>query len=189
MKLSIFFFTVVSISLVWGCTHSPIPLAKHHEKTEQNLWQSAHHWEVLAEQQANKMIEVSNGHAFYLPSPDVTIPFIDSFHSLLISKLVSSGAKVYDKNVPEAIETTYDLKVITHDKQGFATHSLTDYQEAIFSGREASEQKIELLITTTGVMNSEVVFSDSEIYYIYKKNSENYTSEKPETANYSVRND
>lgn len=174
MKTAVLLVLMAAL-LFAGCSHSPVPNAKNFAKSEQNLFQAAHHWERLADQQAEKLMPLACRISdLYIDPGNYTTPFGMAYHSLLESKLALRGVRLLDKKVPGALVITYQIQVIRHPRQGSATHDLNDYADSVFYKREAEEQNVEILITTTGTKQGHILMSDSQLYYIFPENVGNY---------------
>ena len=169
-----FMAAMIAMFIVAGCSHSPVPNAKNFKKNEQKLFQAAHHWEVLAKQQAENIMIVASGRGeIFLSSEEHNSPFGKAFYDLIIRKLVSIGATVVTQQTINSIVVSYKVQVISHNEQGRAVNDLSDVSDS-FHGREAREQKIEVLITTSGKKEDRIIMSNSQLYYIYPDNVSNY---------------
>ena len=120
MRKYLFIFLFLALlSLPMSCSHSPIPNSKNYLKSEQNLVQSGHHWEIIAEENANKILAViSNADEIYLEYQKNASPFQKAYHELLTSKLVSKGAMVVSEPTNYSSVFSYKTQVIRHNTQG-----------------------------------------------------------------------
>lgn len=176
---------MAAVPLVMGCSHSKVPNSKTYWRSEQQLMSAARHWDELAMMEAYTILStVPPGNRIYLDPGQEGMPFGKAFHTLLTSQLVSSGARVMTQPTPDSYCFSFDVQVIEHPRQGYATHSPADFFE-VFIGREAPEQKTELLITTRGAVNDQLIMSDSQIYYFYGPNVGNYKG-SARTATFAV---
>jgi len=167
--------TIILAFFIAGCTHSPTPNAKNFIKNEQNLFQAAHHWDLLAEQQAENIIKtVSQSSNIYVTSRENDSAFGQAFYNLLISKLVSKGAIVVTEPANNIPTFSYKVQIVTRQKNNPAAWDLSEVTDWIFLNREAREQKIEVIITTMGKKNNVLLMSDSQLFYIFPENFYNY---------------
>lgn len=164
----------IAIFIASGCTHSPVPSAKNFKKNEQKLFQAAHHWEMLAEQQAENIMAAASGRKeIFLSSEEHNSPFGRAFYDLILSKLVSNGATIVTQRTSDSIVISYKVQIISHNKQGIASVDWSDIKD-LFLNRAATEQKLEVLITTFGIKENRILMSNSQLYYIYPDNADNY---------------
>jgi len=140
---------------------------------------SGHHWEVLAEEEASKILAVvsKKSEEIYVEYQNDATPFQTAYHELLISKLVSNGATVVAEPTSVSYIFSYKVQVISHNKQDLAVVDLSDIEDC-FRKRKAFEQKTEILITTSGINNNRIIMSDSQIYYFFPDNDKNYRTEE-----------
>lgn len=170
----LFMILLVAIPLVMACSHSEIPNSKTYFKSEQKLMQAGHHWDVLAKYEAENILStVPTTEKIYLSPKNNPSPFEEAFYELLKSQLVSKGATFITQPMDSIPVFSYKVQVIHHKKQGAAIIDLSDIGD-IFLGREASEQRMEILITTYGTKENQIIMSDSQIYYLYPDNKNNY---------------
>ncbi len=119
--------TLLSLLVLAGCTHRPIPVAASYPATAQRKMQAAHHWDVLANDVAKrikKTLELTFPDAAVKPSLVVKlkkeqekIPFAKAFSTLLKTKLVQQGSVVmthaaqYDN---KTLNVEYEMQVVHH---------------------------------------------------------------------------
>ncbi|MGE4416160.1 MAG: hypothetical protein AB7D26_02795, partial [Marinobacterium sp.] len=112
----------IGSTLLAGCfgTHtSQAPIATTYPITEQQKMQAAHHWDVLAQHQADMLIQsdMIKSQPLYIKGADTATPFSTAFDNLLTSQLVSKGA--YIKASPsQAAEVSYKVQVVEHKDRG-----------------------------------------------------------------------
>ncbi|RTE65051.1 hypothetical protein EH243_14405 [Amphritea opalescens] len=191
----------------FGAGTSQAPIAATYPVTDQQKMQAAHHWSVLADHQADQLIESNRLKAWplYIENEQET-SFHSSYQSLLTSSLVSKGAHV-QTNATGAATITYKVNVIEHkDREpvrapvgaltalaaGVAVATVPfshNWGEPalmlvpaaiygdIFSGSWTSESNLEVVITTQAVVGNQVLYSSSNIYYINGGDSDHYTTE------------
>ncbi len=113
--------TALALCLVAGCTRIPQPQGFPY--SSQQKMQAAHHWNVLANDVANRInSELIRQNYFNTPlyvrhscgkpdtcAPGQTFPFDEGFNDLLTTQLVNFG--VHTQAVPEGAVLTVDYKV------------------------------------------------------------------------------
>lgn len=108
-----------------GCFYTnaaQVPMAKTYPYSEQQRMQAAHHWQVLAEYEAQGILQQSalRKTPLYLPrhGSQANSKFARGYRALLTSALVSGGAIV--QNTPEgAAELDVQVETIHHSDRGF----------------------------------------------------------------------
>ncbi|SMR77850.1 hypothetical protein [Marinobacterium sediminicola] len=198
----------IGSTLLAGCfgTHtSQAPIATTYPISEQQKMQAAHHWDVLAQHQADLLTqnERLKNQPLFIKSPDQTTPFSRAFDTLLTSQLVAKGA--YVKTSPtQAALVSYKVQVVEHKDRGYirapegamtalaagiavATIPYNNWAEPalalipaaaatdLFSGSWTSETDQEVVITTQVTMADQVVYSNSNIYYINPGDNGHYS--------------
>lgn len=112
-------------SLLSGCFYrqmSQAPIATTYPYSVQQRMQAAHHWDVLADHEADGILhsERLRGKTYYLPEAGATQDgdFLQGYRSLLKSRLVSRGARV---TVSPALgaHLHVDVQVVDHRDRGF----------------------------------------------------------------------
>jgi hypothetical protein len=183
---------------------SQAPIATTYPITEQQKMQAAHHWDVLAQHQADLLMQTDQlkNQPLYIKGADAATPFSTAFDSLLTSQLVARGAQI--KTSPEqAAEISYRVQVIKHKDRGpirppqgavtalaagiaVATIPFNQWEEPalaaipaagvvdLFSGSWTSETDQEVVITTQVTLSDRVVYSNSSIYYINPGDFDHY---------------
>jgi len=201
------FLLGIGSTMLAGCfnTHtSQAPIATTYPISEQQKMQAAHHWDVLAEHQADMLIQndLLKSQPLYIRGSDTTTPFSTAFDSLLTSQLVTKGA--YVKASPDqAAEVSYKVQVVKHkDRENIrapegaitalaagiavATVPFNNWSEPalallpaagvadLFSGSWTSETDQEVVITTQVTLADQIVYSNSSIYYINPGDFDHY---------------
>src|SRR5690554_3345052 len=210
---------LIGSTLLAGCfgTHtSQAPIATTYPISEQQKMQAAHHWDVLAQHQADMLIQndLLKSQPLYVRGADVATPFSTAFDSLLTSQLVSKGA--YVKTSPnQAAEVSYKVQVVKHKDRGYirapegsmtalaagiavATIPINNWSEPalalipaafatdLFSGSWTSEIDQEVVITTQVSLADQVVYSNSSIYYINPGDFDHYKAPAKTTKTVKV---
>jgi hypothetical protein len=155
----------VVIVLMVGCT-SRIPEPIAYPYSQQLKMQASEHWEVLAQDLANRInneliksdnidkavfVEETCGDERQACEPLQTSAFNEAFHDLLITSLVDLGVPTKNKTDEESIEILYKVQVVRHNAQRFRTLQpglLTAISAAIVVLRNAPTN---LVILATGV--------------------------------------
>ncbi|GAB0150641.1 MULTISPECIES: hypothetical protein [Marinobacterium] len=211
----------IGSTLLAGCfgTHtSQAPIATTYPITEQQKMQAAHHWDVLAQHQADMLIQsdMIKSQPLYIKGADTATPFSTAFDNLLTSQLVSKGA--YIKASPsQAAEVSYKVQVVEHKDRGpirapqgaittlaagiaVATIPFNHWAEPalalipaagavdLFSGSWTSETNQEVVITTQVTLSDQVVYSNSSIYYINPGDFDHYKVPAKTTKTVQVNN-
>jgi hypothetical protein len=118
--------TVFALSLALsGCFYSnaaQVPMATTYPYSEQQRMQAAHHWQVLAEHEAQGILQHSNlrNTPLYVAEQNgkTSGEFARGYRALLTSELVSGGARIRTR--PEqAARLDFDVEVIHHSDRGF----------------------------------------------------------------------
>ncbi|MBP0047800.1 hypothetical protein H9C73_03550 [Marinobacterium sp. AK62] len=211
----------VGSTLLAGCfatNTSQAPIATTYPISEQQKMQAAHHWDVLAQHQAEQLVQKFPGKALYIQSSKQPTPFSSAFDNLLTSQLVSAGAVV--KTSPElAAKVSYKVQVVEHKDRGFvrapqgaytalaagvavATIPFNHWSEPalalipaagvadLFSGNVTSESGQEVVITTQVQQSGQVLYSNSSIYYINPGDNDHYKAKAaPNTKPVNVSNE
>lgn len=115
-----------ALTLLTACgsnNNLPYPRATMFPGTEQQKLQSANHWEVLAQYEAEQILS-SFGAAepgtrpLFLDTPSENpAPFEQAYHSMLTSALVSAGANVMLSPEDALLNIHYDVQVLEHDSR------------------------------------------------------------------------
>ena len=116
----------ITLLIVAGCSHRPIPLATSYPVTAQRKMQSAHHWDVLANDVAkrlHKTLDITFPNAVVKPSLFIKLtekqekmPFGKAFFTLLTTKLLQQGlvVMVSDSGYGDNLVVDYDMLVVHH---------------------------------------------------------------------------
>jgi len=211
----------IGSTMLAGCfsTHtSQAPIATTYPLTEQQKMQAAHHWDVLAEHQADQLIQndLLRSQPLYIRGSEEATPFSTTFDNLLTSQLVSKGA--YVKTTPEqAAEVSYKVQLVKHrDRDAIrapegavtalaagiavATIPFNHWAEPslalipaagaadLFSGSWTSETDQEVVITTQVTLEDQIVYSNSNIYYINPGDFNHYKAPAKTTRTIKVDN-
>lgn len=198
----------IGSTLLAGCfgTHtSQAPIATTYPITQQQKMQAAHHWDVLAQHQAELLTQndLLKSQPLFIKGADQATPFSTAFDTLLTSQLVAKGA--YVKTTPEqAAEVSYKVQVVKHNDReairapegavtalaagiAVATIPYNHWSEPalallpaavatdLFSGSWTSETNQEVVITTQVTLSDQVIYSNSNIYYINPGDNAHYT--------------
>ena len=171
---------------------------------QQQRMQAAHHWEVLAQNEARGIManQRLRSRPLYVFSPQPATPFERGYHSLLESQLVQQGALVSTQ--PEgSVIIDPEVQVITHSDRGsirrppgtftflaagvaWAFQPLKHWSEPAlalipgaalldaFSGNITEVGNTEVIITTRAREFDTLLYSSSNIYYINAGDSNHY---------------
>ncbi|WP_457808238.1 hypothetical protein [Kushneria sp. EE4] len=179
-------------------------MASTWEISEQQRMQAAHHWDVLARNEARNIManQRLQGRPLYVFSPQPVTPFARAFHSLLESQLVQHGALVSTQ--PEgAVIINPTVQVVKHSDRGhirrppgtftmlaagvaLAFQPLKHWSEPAlalipgaaaydaFSGNITEVGNTEVIITTRANEFDTLLYSSSNIYYVNAGDSNHY---------------
>ncbi|GAB2800119.1 hypothetical protein GCM10027040_29590 [Halomonas shantousis] len=196
-------------TLLSGCFYvntSQVPMATTYPITEQQKMQAAHHWDVLAQHEAQQILTRPSlrDRPLFVAGNTQTTPFANGFDDLLISRLVSSGAIVRTDPL-NAAQVHYSVQVVKHKDRGYirespgtwtalstgiavATLPINHWNEPalalipaagivdLFSGNWTELSHEEVIITTQVTDNNRILYSSSNIYYINAGDDDHYES-------------
>ena len=130
----------------------------------QKSMQAVHHWDVLAEQEASRIVEElgATKAAFFLESEGVGA-FGKGFHDLLTGHLVDKGRIVLSDERAAKINDAYRIK----------------YKVQVVSHSEAAGT--EVLVTIQVSHGGRVMLSSSNVYYLQDQHKKNYKAPKSAT--------
>ncbi len=123
MKESLLIVSLILLILT-GCAYRPIPVATAYPITAQRKMQSAHHWDVLAKDLAERLkttIDISFPNAVVKPPVFVKYnkktSFGKGFFTLLTSRLIQQGLVVMDSNAQygDNLVIEYQMQVVHHE--------------------------------------------------------------------------
>ena len=188
-----------------GCFYahtSQAPIATTYPISEQQKMQAAHHWRVLAANEANGIFQKLNGQSVYVNAGTEEAIFNETFKQLLTSELVSKGAAVMVS--PKAtVEVSYDVNLIEHKDRGMirppegaltalaagiavASIPINHWKEPALGlipmaaagdfliGNLSPETSHEVAITTQVTKDDMLQHSSTNIYYINAGDKEHY---------------
>jgi len=141
-----------------------VPKYAMYPSTSQKSMQAVHHWDVLAEQEASRIVEELGATkvAFFLESEGVGA-FGKGFHALLTGHLVDKGRIVLSDEraakINDAYRIKYKVQVVSHSKAAGT----------------------EVLVTTQVSHGGRVMFSSSNVYYLQDQHKKNYKAPKSAT--------
>jgi hypothetical protein len=113
MKKTVLFSIVV---LGAGCAQE-VPMGAAFKTPEQLKLNSAAHWDVLAQHEAEwikKTLKNSSRLPVFIKEPDKSTPFAQSYHQLLTSHLAAQGVTVVTQPEFNTATIRYDVDVIKH---------------------------------------------------------------------------
>jgi hypothetical protein len=160
-----YLFCILFLLLVGGCS-GRIPEPIDYPYSQQQKMEASHHWQVLAEDLANRinneLILTDNIHKSVsvkptcgneaLPcTPAETSSFNEAFRDLLITNLVGFGIPTEQQKTEETLEVLYKVQVVRHNSQRIRTLQpglLTGLSAAIVVLRNAPANVITLALGT-----------------------------------------
>jgi hypothetical protein len=141
-----------------------VPKLAMYPSTSQKSLQAVHHWDVLAEQEASRIVEElgATKATFFLESEGVGA-FGKGFHALLTGHLVDKGRIVLSDERSAKINDAYRIK----------------YKVQVVSHSEAAGT--EVLVTTQVSHGERIMLSSSNVYYLQDQHKKNYKAPKSAT--------
>ena len=201
--LTLSLISLISLSLLCGCSRIPEPAGFYY--SSQSKMQAAHHWDILAQDvadQVNKELIKDDllSTAVYVKGtcekddapckPNETSQFDESFHDLLITRLVSYGVPTSTQPGHGAITINYKVQTVYHRANRTRTLApgvITALAAGVEVLRNAPSEVLviatagaidianasyvqaghyEIIITTSMISASKYIFRTSSIYYI-----------------------
>ncbi|MDH2433294.1 hypothetical protein QCD60_12010 [Pokkaliibacter sp. MBI-7] len=185
-----------------------VPRADTYPYSTQQKMETAHHWDVLAKDMAERIAQSLPDHqvAIYVEPPATATTFSTAFHSLLQSQMVKQGLHVTLEPGLGAVHTRYTAQLIQHkDLDGArpvpGTYTVLATGLAVMrnavknswensylalplvglgadygAGRTVSNEGMEVLITTEVVYGSNLLMSESNMYYINAGGKDHYVA-------------
>ncbi|MHB0775665.1 hypothetical protein [Halomonas sp. WWR20] len=209
MPVRTWIVAIGSAALLSGCFYvntSQAPMVTTYPITEQQKMQAAHHWDVLAQHEAQQILSNPSlrDRSLFISANRQATPFARGFDELLISQLVSGGAAVRTDPI-NAAQIGYTVQVVKHRDRDFirqprgtwtalttgvavATLPINQWREPAlalipaaglidaFSGNWAALSNEEVIITTQVTDNNRILYSSSNIYYINAGDDDHYES-------------
>ncbi|WP_334154703.1 hypothetical protein [Tepidimonas sp.] len=119
-----------------GCTHAPIPVAENFPYTAQKKVRSAGHWDAVAGHVVSTTLTrlgqtPAAGAALQVGLPASPTAFDRAFRELLITRLVSEGKTVVERD-DAPIKVSYQAQVVRHNSD--RPHFIPGLFTAITSG-------------------------------------------------------
>ena len=179
------------------------PLATSFPVSNQQKMQSAQHWSVLANHQAELLAKNSEleGQPMFIDSRKSRSKFSRSYKSLLTSALINNGVIVSTTPLGAA-NITYDVSLVEHSDRdpnrmplGYWTALTAGVWVAsevtspvvgtlaaaagvdAFSGNSINaDTDHEVIITTQVALNERISYSSSNVYYVNNGDTGNYSS-------------
>ncbi len=103
-----------------GTSQAPVPIT--YERTEQHKMQAAHHWEVLAEYEANEILAAVKDRSkpiHVIKPAHHGSAFELAYYNMLVEHLVKQGGVVVDKAMFGAVNVSYYTQVLRHRDRGY----------------------------------------------------------------------
>jgi len=159
-RLSAFLLCSSVVGLA-GCavapSHAPSPAA--YPSAEQHKMQAAHHWDVLAEKQAAKILEAikDKSRPVYVERPgEGASPFEMAYYHQLREHLVEKGGLAVEKPMVGGVKVDFLVQVVVHKDRDLVTPS---------SGLYIAVDPTEVLITTRVLEGNLVTMTDTDAFY------------------------
>ncbi len=103
-----------------GTSQAPVPIT--YPRTEQHKMQAAHHWDVLAEYEATRIMDAvkDKSKPLYVADPGNGGSAFDmAYHNMLQEHLVANGAVVVTKPMFGGATVSYYVQVLMHNDRGY----------------------------------------------------------------------
>jgi hypothetical protein len=146
-------------------THRLVPRGEYFAATDQRMMAGIQHWDTIAKQEAEHIsnrlkgnerpifVEISPNSQF--TDDQVSIPFQQVYPDLLTKHLLAMG-----RSISSSIDQLGELPPLTLNSKIMVGYHSDNWHE---------------LVVTTEISNqSEVLFSDSNIFYLYPQDGQNY---------------
>ncbi|SNB46077.1 hypothetical protein [Geobacter sp. DSM 9736] len=118
--------SIAFVLLACGCA-SQLPVPQNHPLTFQKKLRSAHHWDVIADDVADRTRASlppsergPNGKPLYIAAPPENTPFNRAFHNFLVTRMVNRGIPVSSSR-DNAREIRYEIQLVRHNSSRY-TH-------------------------------------------------------------------
>lgn len=153
-----------------GCSTCQVPSAVAFSPSEQRKIEAAGHWGVLAEYQAERIIEGINNKAKPVhieragPQPGA---FSNAYHNMLREHLVSNGQVVVTEPIVGGVIASYEAQVLRHGDCKFIPAGSRGFTHT-------GNGVVEVIITTKVVEGNLVLVSDSETFYFNPGDKNHY---------------
>jgi hypothetical protein len=156
---------VLALLLIGGCA-SRIPEPIAYPYSQQQKMEASHHWQVLAEDLANRInneliitdntnktvfVKETCGNEGSPCSPTETSSFNEAFRDLLITNLVGFGIPTKQQKDDDTLEIQYKVQIVRHNSERLRTLQpglLTGLSAAIVVLRNAPADLITLAVGT-----------------------------------------
>ncbi len=179
-----YFLLIATMTLLVGCGQRPIPIATSYAKVAQQKMQSAHHWDVLAydvAQRLTKTINITFPNAAIKPplvikSSDEknASPFGKAFFNLLTTRLVQQKLVVLedDGENEDRLVVEYDMQAVEHKDRN--RYWLPWVLTRPFAYWLPGETSAGVIITVSVKRGPQHIFGYSRVYYINEGDSDHY---------------
>ena len=194
---------VLATLLVASCA-SQTPLPKTYPISYQQKMQAAHHWDVLAQDVAQRITArlEGAGSRVHVVAPEARYTFSEAFHSLLLTHLVDQGFQVTKHYSGSGLSVEYEVQLVTHADRGFITHrpgQLTALTAGLWVLAEVADKSPglaatgavaaydagaghltgpvpdnEVIVTTSVLRDEQYVMRTRDIYYVSDNNRDQY---------------
>lgn len=170
-------------TLAGGCAPLDVPYPENHPATGQKKSQAIHHWDVLANDVAERIHQKigdwpEGKHPIYIPPAADPSGFNEGFRKLLITHLVNRGITVSTHPVPT--ELAFDVQLVQYRTGGPLTQlspsvsvfrDWTMYPEAALAmaptgGYFSEFGRAEILVTTSLESGQRYLARTADVYYV-----------------------
>lgn len=188
---------LAAAALVGGCSTLDIPYPESHPATGQKKARAIHHWNVLADDVAQRIAEKISDwpvgeYPIYIPPASDASGFNQGFRKLLITRLVERGITLSTQ--PTAVELAFDAQIVQYrtnrplTRLGYGVAVARDWnmysQESsviVVSDNMAFGEPVraEVLVTTSLESGQRYLARTADVYYIDTDDVPLYTVGQP----------
>jgi len=155
------------VLLAAGCATdiNQAPAIAEHPKSEQKVMEAAHHWDLLAQYEAARILDAVKDKSkplYVVVQEGQVSPFKRDYHHFLRKHLVGEGGTVVTKPLSGAANIEYFVEVVRHKDRGKWAPEPSDGNP--WPGHDIV-RPTEVVITTRVLEGNLVLMSDSHAFY------------------------
>jgi hypothetical protein len=188
------FLLCSSIAALSGCAYYPTqaPAVGTYPEAEQKVMEAAHHWDLLAEYQAGRILAAvkDKSKPIYIEVPaEPASRFREEYRHMLSQHLVDNGGVVITEPVFGGVKVEYFVEVLQHKNRVPWTTYSTDpnyvvwYDEVSYAPPSAYQYRSwynrpsfsEVVVTTRVREGNLVLMSDTHAFYYNPGDTAHYT--------------
>ncbi|MEI6413125.1 MAG: hypothetical protein WCP34_02550 [Pseudomonadota bacterium] len=168
-----------------GCTAWKGPSTEVYPESSQLRTQAAHHWDLLAEQQAAKILAALPDKAdpIYVEGPTLgQNTFSAIYQDLLVSQLVGKGGVVVTAPNLAMVQVSYTVRPLVHQEGGDDYPGYGPMPGSTWTMHPPTE----IVITNTVRKGHYVLLSNSEVFYFHRGEKWIYMASGMPAKNYAL---